>query len=166
MEHGFHVSLRLGVEAFVEVGFVLFGEANSRPEGMGVIIFENAPGGVDGAMNVPFVAKVGNVKRTDDIGADGLGFVIFAPINVGTAGNAGGVEDVGGSDGVELQCHVGAVLDAGRGQHYLDILFPEEGGHFTADPSGFAAVDESLGEGSGGGGGGGHDGECCCDECE
>ncbi len=152
MEHGFHESLRLGVEAFVEVGFVLFGEADPRPEGVGVVVFENAPRGVDGAVDVPFIAQVGNVERADNVGADGVGFVILAPINVGTTGNAGGVEDVGGSDGVELRCHVGAVLDAGRGQDHLDTLFPEEGGHFTADPAGFAAVDESLGEGSGGGG--------------
>lgn len=148
LEHGFHISLRLGVEALVEVGFVFFGEANARPEGVSVVIFEDAPSGVDGAVDVAFIAQVGNVECANDVGTDSLGFVIFAPINVGTAGNAGGVEDVGGLDRVELGGHVGAVLDACRGKDDLDILFTEEGGHFTADPAGFAAVDESFGDGS------------------
>ena len=75
--------------------------------------------------------------------------MILAPINVGSAGNAGGVEDVGRLDAVEFGGHVGAVLDAGRGKDDLDILIIEEGGHFATDPASFAAVDEGLGEGSG-----------------
>ncbi len=82
---------------------------------MGVVIFEDAPGGVDGAVDVAFIAQVGDVESANDIGTDSLGFVIFTPINVGTAGNAGGIEDVGGLDTVELGGHVGAVLDACRG---------------------------------------------------
>ena len=57
-EHGFHVSFGLRVEGFVEVGCVFFGEADAGAEGVFVVVFEDAAGGVDGAMNVAFVAEI------------------------------------------------------------------------------------------------------------
>ena len=154
-EHGLHETLRLGVEALVEVGDVVLREADARPEGMGVVVFEDAPRGIDRAVNAALVAEVGEVERADDVGADGFGHVVLAPVDVRTAGDAGGHEDVGGLDVVELRGDVGAVLAAGVGEDEFDALLLEQDGHLAAYPAGLAAIDENFGEG----GGSGH-GEC------
>lgn len=146
LEHGLHVSLGLGVETLIEIGNSLFGETNARSEGVGIVIFEDTSGGVDGAVDVTFVATVGDVECTDDVGTDGIGFVILAPINVGTASNSSGHEDVGGFDLVELLGYIGAIFDTRFGKDYLYVGFLEEDGHFAADPAGLSAEDESFGE--------------------
>ena len=118
---------------------------------MGVVVLEDASRGVNGAVDAPFVGEVGEVEGANDVGADGVGFVVFAPVNVGAAGDSSGHENVGGFHFVEFLGHVGAVFAAGFGEDDFDSLFFQEGGHFAADPAGFAAVDESFREGSWGG---------------
>jgi hypothetical protein len=60
-KHGLHVSFGLGIEALVKVGGIFFGEANAGSERMGIIVLEDASGGVDGAMNITLVAKIDKV---------------------------------------------------------------------------------------------------------
>lgn len=144
-EHGLHVALGLGVEALVEVGHVLFGESDAGAERMFVVVFEDAARGVDGAVDVALVAQVGEVQRANDVGPYGVGPVIFAPVDVGAAGDAGGHEDVGGLDCVEFGCDGFAVFAAGRGEHYFYAFGFQQDGHFAADPACLAAVDERFG---------------------
>ena len=146
-EHGFHVALSLRVEALVEVGDVVLREANAGSEWVGVVVFEYASRCVNGAVNSALVAQIGEVERADDVGADRLGHVILAPVDVWTAGDAGGHEDVGGLDVVELRGDVGAVLAACVGEDEFDALFLEQVRHLAAYPSGLASIDENFGEG-------------------
>lgn len=145
-EHGLHVSLGLGVERLIEVGGVFFGEANARAQGVLIVVFEDAAGGVDGAVDIALVAEINEVKCSNNVSANSIGLVIFAPVDVRTAGDTGGHEDVGGLDAVELGGYVAAVLNARFGKDDFYALFFEEGGHLTADPAGLSSVYEGFGK--------------------
>mmetsp|Transcript_16940 Transcript_16940/g.23972 ORF Transcript_16940/g.23972 Transcript_16940/m.23972 type:complete len:115 (-) Transcript_16940:215-559(-) len=84
-EHLFHVSFGFRVEGLGKVGFGLLEESHAGAEGMGVVVLEYASGGVDRAVNVVGVADVGDVEGADDVGSDGLRFVVFAPVDVWAA---------------------------------------------------------------------------------
>ena len=53
-------------------------------------------------MDTPFLAQVAEVKHPYHVRPDSLGLVVLAPVHVGAACHAGGVEDVGGTDLVQL----------------------------------------------------------------
>jgi hypothetical protein len=98
LEQRFHVSLGLTVKGSIKVGSILFGESNARTECVCVIVLENTARGVDGAMNVALATQVRDVEGSNDIGANGFGLVVFAPINVGATRNAGRHEHMRGLD--------------------------------------------------------------------
>jgi len=120
LEHGFHVSLGFRVKRSVKVGCVLLGEADAGSLGVLFVINENATGGVDGAMDATLQTQIGKIQSSNDVGADGFGLVGLAPVNVGTPGDASGVEDVSGLVLVELLGYRFAVLETAVGGFDLD----------------------------------------------
>lgn len=121
LEHGFHVSLGLAVEGAVKVRSILLGKANARSLGVLLVVDKDASGGVDGAVNSAFQTQIGKIEGSDDVGADGVGLVGFAPINVGASGDTSGVQDVSGLELIELLGNGFAVLKAAFGGLDLDI---------------------------------------------
>lgn len=144
LEHRFHVSLRLRVEASIKVGRIIFLEAYAGSEGVSVIVFEDTAGRVDSAVDVALVADIGKVERADDVGANGFGLVVLTPVDVGAASDARGHKNVRGFHGVEFLGHRLAVFDASFGEDDFNIVLLEKDGHLTADPAGFATIDESF----------------------
>ena len=120
LEHGFHVSLGFAVKGSVKVGNVLLGKADSGSLGVLFVVHKDATGGVDGAVNVSLETQIGQIQGSDDVGSDGFGLVRFAPIDVGTAGDAGGVQDVRGLVFVQLLGNGLAVLETAVGGLDLD----------------------------------------------
>ena len=51
-------------------------------------VLEDAAGGIQGHVNALVMASLREVKRANDIGAEGLVLVGFAPVDVGAAGDA------------------------------------------------------------------------------
>ena len=134
--------MRLGlrVEAPGKVGLVLLLEALAA-HGVLLVVLVDAARREDGAVDAAEEAAVGEVEGADDVAPYGSLLVVLAPVDVGTAGDASGVEDVGGLDAVELGEHGLAVLHADRGAVDLLALRLEEGREVAGDPA-LAAPDE------------------------
>ena len=58
------------------------------------ISLENTAGSVDRAVNVAFITQISKIERANDIGADSIGFMILAPVDVWSACDTCGHEDV------------------------------------------------------------------------
>jgi hypothetical protein len=108
-----------------------------------VVVLEDAPGGVVDEDEAAAAADVGERERADDVGADGLGAVRLAPVNVGAAGDARGVEHVRRGRGVDVGLELGAVLEPAGGVGEGDPLRGAELAQQAPDPA-RAAVDEEL----------------------
>ena len=67
----------------------------------------------------------------------------FAPVDIRAAGDAGGVEDMGGLDGGDVGLEGGAVLEAAGTIHEIDPLLLTELAKQTANPAG-PAVNQEL----------------------
>ena len=111
LEHGFHVSLCFRVEGSVKVGFVFFGKSNARSERVSVVVLEDAAGSIDGAVNAFEATQVGDIKSSNDVRTNRLGFVVLAPVNVGPSSNASRHEDVRRLDLFEFSINVSAILN-------------------------------------------------------
>ena len=120
LEHFLHVSLGLTVETLVKVGLGFFDQTNSVSKGMGLIVFENASGGVDGVVDASFVGDIGNIEGSNDVGTDGFGLVVLAPVNVGAAGDSCCHQYVGGLDLVELLGQTLTVFNTGISKEHLN----------------------------------------------
>lgn len=105
-------------------------------------------------------AHVGQRQRADNISADRLHLVGLAPVDVGAAGDAGGVEDVSGPDVGDVGLDGGPVLESARSVDVVDVLGLAELAEQTANPAG-AAVDQELEGLSWTVGGGAHGGGEC-----
>jgi len=114
------------------------------------VVLEDAVGGVVDENEAVVAADVGEGEGSDDVGSDGLDFVGFAPIDVGAARDAGGVEDVSGLELGYVGLEGGAVLEAAGAVLEGDALGTAEGAEEAANPA-RAAVDEEV-EGMGRGG--------------
>lgn len=133
----------LGIERSDKIGSVLLLEADTGAERVGGVVLEDASGGVVDEDEAFLPADVGERERADDIGADGLDLVGLAPVDVGAAGDAGGVEDVGGLGGGDVGLEVGPVLEAARAVDVVDVLGLAELAEEAANPAG-APVDQEL----------------------
>lgn len=107
------------------------------------IVLEDAAGGVVDEDQPLLPAHVSQRQRADDVGADRLHLVRLAPVDVGAAGDAGGVEDVGGLDGGDVGLEGCPVLEPARAVDVDDVLGVAELAEEAANPAG-AAVDEEL----------------------
>lgn len=107
------------------------------------VVFEDAAGGVVDEDEAFLPAYIGERERADNIGADGLDLVRLAPVDVGAAGDAGGVEDVSRLDGGDVGLEVDPVLEAARPVDVVDALGLAELAEQAAYPAG-AAVDQEL----------------------
>lgn len=110
---------------------------------MSLVVLENAPCGVVNEHKAAFTADVGECQRPHNVGADGLHLVGLAPVDVGAAGDAGGVEDVGGIDGGEVGFEGGAVLEAAGAVLEANALGLAYLAEEAANPAGLA-VDQEL----------------------
>jgi len=115
---------------------------------MGVVVQVDAARGEDGAVDPALEAGVGQVQGADGVGAHGFLFVVLAPIDVGTAGAAGGVEDVGGLDAVQLGQDALAVLHADRRAEDLLALLLKELLEVAGHPTLAAPDEEAVRRGS------------------
>ena len=134
------MSLGLRVKAPSEISRIRLQEALPTNR-MLLVILVNAPRSEHGNVDALEEAGVGEVEGADDVAADGGLLVVLAPVDVGAAGAAGGVEDVGGLDAVELGEDGLAVLHADGGGVDFFALGLEEGLEVAGDPA-FAAPDE------------------------
>jgi len=123
LQHGFHVPLGFTVKGSIEVGSVFLGETDSGSLGVFLVVYEDASGGVNGAVDSPLQAKIGEIQGSDDIGSNSFGLVDFAPIDVGTSGDSGGVQNVGGLHFVQFLGDGFTVLQSAAGGQDLDSLW-------------------------------------------
>jgi len=107
-----HQGLGEGVEGAHEVGLVLLLEADAATHGVGGVVLEDAASGEVGHVDAAGLAGVAQGQHPGHVCADRLKPVALAPVHVRTTGDAGGVEDVGGLDAVELRLELGALLQA------------------------------------------------------
>jgi hypothetical protein len=138
-----HHCLGLGIERSDEVGRVLLLEPDSRPERVTRIVLEDTPSGVVDQHQAFLSAHVGQGQSSDDIGPDGLDLVGLAPVHVGSAGDSGGVEDVGGLHGRQVGDERRAVLETAGAVREVYALGLAEPPKHAAYPAG-AAVDQEL----------------------
>lgn len=136
----FHVGFGLGVEAASKVGRVGLEKTWAVP-GVLLIVLVDAAGGEDGAVDALQEAAVGQVEGADDIGPHGFLLVVLTPVDVGATGAAGGVEDMGRLDAVELLEDLLAVLHAHSGGMHVFALRLEDVLEMTGDPA-LAAPDQ------------------------
>lgn len=97
-EHRLHISFGLAVEGTVKVRNIFLSKALARSKWMTIIILEDATSCVHGDMNIAEHAQIRNIECSNDIGTNRFGFVILAPINIGTASNASSHENMGWLD--------------------------------------------------------------------
>ena len=119
LEHLLHISLGFAVKRLGKVGEILLRKSDAGAQWVFVVILKDTAGGVDGAMNALRVAKVRHIESANDVDADRFWLVIFAPIDVGAAGNARRHEDVTRLDVVELGLHVSPVFNPRFGEKAL-----------------------------------------------
>jgi hypothetical protein len=134
------VCLGLRIKGAVKVGFVGLQVARAT-DGVLLVIGVDAASGEDREVNLLEEANICQVEGSNDIAADGLLLVVFAPINIGAAGATSTVQDVGGLDLLDLLNHSLAVLHANCGGEDLLALALEEGLEMASDPS-LATPDE------------------------
>ena len=115
-----HHGLCLGIERSDKVGGVLLLEPDARPERVTRIVLENAPGRIVNEDQPPLSAYVSEGQGADHVGPDGLDLMGFAPIDVGAAGDAGGVEDVGGLNIGDVGLERAAILEAAGAVDVVD----------------------------------------------
>jgi hypothetical protein len=144
LEHGFHVSLGFAVEGPVKVWLVLLGESNAGSLRVFLVVHKDATGGVDGAVDVAFQTQIGKVEGSNDVGTDSFRLVGFAPINVGAAGNPGGVQYVRRLVLIEFLGDGFTVLNSGFGGLDLDSVLFGHLDHEASDPSGPSSEDEDF----------------------
>lgn len=128
------MSLGLGIEAARKVGRVGLEETWAVP-GVLLVVLVDAAGCEDGAVDALEEAAVGQVQSTNDIGSHGVLLVVLAPVDIGAAGAASSVENVGGLDTVELLEDLLAVLHANSRGVYIFALALEDGLEVTGDPA-------------------------------
>lgn len=97
-----HHGLSLGIKRADEIRRILLLEPDPGPERMLRVVLENAPGGIINQNQTPLPAHIGQGEGSDDVGPYGLDLVRLAPVDVGAAGDAGGVDDVGGVVGGQV----------------------------------------------------------------
>ena len=119
----YHVSLGLRIKASCKVGNILFGKTNTRSQRMFVIVFKNTSRGIDGTVDVSFIAQIGQIQGTNDIGTNGFGLVCFTPINIGTSCNASGIQHVRGLNGIELLGQRFAILQTSVAQKQFNVIY-------------------------------------------
>lgn len=110
---------------------------------MAGVVLEDAARGVVDEQDPSAPADVGERERAHDVGADGLGAVRLAPVDVGAARDARGVEHVGGRGGVDVGLELGAVLEPAGAVGEGDPARGAEAAQQPPDPA-RAAVDEEL----------------------
>ena len=141
LHHLLHSALGVAVVASAKVGGILLCKCLSRAAafGVGSVVFEDAAGGEDCAVDTFEIAAICQVEGADDVGADCGLFVGLAPlwmlsasvcsveggrsgayIDIRTSGDTGTVEDVGWLLLVEKGEDLFTVLHADGG--LLDIL--------------------------------------------
>ena len=120
LQQRLHVTLRLAVERSVKVGNVFLRETNARSQLVLFVVSKNASCRVDGDVNVTLIAKIGNVQGSNYIGANCLGFVVLAPINVGTSSDSGGHEYMRGLHFIKLLGQSFAIFDTSLGVDNLN----------------------------------------------
>lgn len=140
MTNLFDVRLGLGVKAPRKVRLILLLEP-LPPHWVLLIILVNAPRRKHSAVHSPQEAAVREVQRAHHVAPDRSLLIILAPVNIRAAGDAGGVEDVGGHHAVDLGEDGLAVLHADRGAVDFFALGGEEGCQVAGDPA-FAAPDK------------------------
>ncbi len=123
LEHLLHVSLGLTVEGLCEVRNRIFFEPNTRSKRMSLVVFEDAPGGVDGAVDSSLIGAISDIEGSDDVGADSGGLVILAPVDVWTACDSCCHENMGRLDFIELLSEALAVLNSCVSKEALDPFY-------------------------------------------
>lgn len=138
------MALGHGVEAADKVGSVLLLEA-STAHGVLLIVLVDASGRKDGAVNTSLGALIGQRQSANDVGANRLLLVVLAPVNVGSASAARGVEDVRGLDLVEHLGDTGDIFHADSGAGNLLALLLEELLEVASHPALAAPDEEAVG---------------------
>ena len=108
---------------------------------MRVVVLVDATGGKVGDVDVVLEGDVAKLENADDVRANGLHLVVLAPVDVGSSGDARGVEDVRALGALDVVLDAHAVLQARAAVAPVVTEFREEFAEFTADPA-RAAVDE------------------------
>lgn len=117
--------LGLGIKAAGEVGRVGLGIAGAVP-GMLLVVLVDAASREDGAVDAFEITAVGQIEGANNVGAHRLLLVVLAPIDVGTACTASGIEHMGRLDPVQLLQDLLAVLVADDGgMHILALLLED-----------------------------------------
>jgi len=138
-----NMGLRFRIERAIEIGLV--GLQVSRPSNwVRLIILVNTTRSIDGSMDSLQETSIGQVQSTDDIASDGLLLVIFAPINIGTAGATSTVENVCWLDPLEFGDDSFSVLHAHCGCVNLLSLAFKDGFQMACNPT-FSTPDQKDG---------------------
>ena len=110
---------------------------------MALVVLEDASRGVVDEDEPAAPADVGERERAHDVGADGLGAVRLAPVDVGAARDARGVEHVRGRRGVDVGLERRAALEPAGAVREGDPARRAEAAQQAPDPA-RAPVDEEL----------------------
>lgn len=108
-----------------------------------IIILKDATSGVVDQSDSILAADVGEGERAHHIGPDGLHLVRLAPVDVGAAGDAGGVEYVGRTGVGDVGGELGAVLEPAVAVGEVDAPGAAKATKEATDPA-CAAVDQNL----------------------
>lgn len=138
-----HHGLGLGIEGSDEIRRILLLKSDSGLDRMIRIVLEDASSGIIDQNQASLPADVSESESPDDVGADGLDLVGLAPVDVGAAGDTGGVEDVSGIDSGDVGLEGGAVLETAGAVDEAEALGLAELAEEAANPAG-AAVDQEL----------------------
>lgn len=153
----FDSGLGEGVEAAAEVGSVFFGEG-SAGEGVALFVVLRAvdaytwssvpsvheilcekvrptSSGHVGEMHAPLVAQLCQHQSSNHVAAHGFDSVVFAPVDVGTSGLTGTIDDVSWLELVKDLVHLGRVLHAVVGGMNGFALRVEKVSEMAADPA-------------------------------
>lgn len=138
------MALGHGVEAADKVGSILLLEA-STAHGVLLIILVDASSRKYGAVNTSLGTLIGQRQSANDVGANSLLLVVLAPVDVGSASAASGVEDVRGLDLVEHLGDTSGILHADGGAGDLLALLLEELLEVASHPALSAPDEEAVG---------------------
>jgi hypothetical protein len=133
LEHRLHVTLGLTVEGSIKVGEILLSETNAGSQRMGFVVLEDATGSIDSNVNITEHAQVSNVQGSNDVGTNGVGLVVLAPVNVRTTGDTSSHEGMRRLDLVELLSDSFAFLYPSIGEMDLDISYTYGGGRSVSN---------------------------------
>lgn len=133
-------SLGLGIKGSDKIRRILLLKSNTRPERMTLVILKYTPSSIINQHQPLLSTHVSKSEGTGHVSTDGLDLVGFAPVDVGPAGDTGGIKNMSRIEGGDVSLEGGSVLEASGGVGVVYGLGLTELSEQAPDPAG-AAVD-------------------------